>query len=128
MQKLFHSHSYRLNNKKMGTDVLCRYSFYFIFYGSTPPHFDIEGTYSFCPDCLFVCFSFYKKLNPFPNKPWFLYVCSTSLLKILWEKKKLLVMSNFFFFHTVFHPFRELSTIFIKFKIAVCKLIQFGRV
>ena len=25
-------------------------------------------------------------LNPFPNKPWFLHVCSTGLLKILWEK------------------------------------------
>ena len=32
--------------------------------------------------------------NPFPNKPWFLRVCSTSLLKTLWEKEKLLVMSN----------------------------------
>ena len=32
-------------------------------------------------------------LNPFLNKPWFLLVCSTSLLKIVWEKEKLLVMS-----------------------------------
>ena len=30
-------------------------------------------------------------LNPFPNKPWFVRVCSTSLLKTLWEKEKLLV-------------------------------------
>ena len=29
-------------------------------------------------------------LNPFPNKPWFLRVCSKSLLKTLWEKEKLL--------------------------------------
>ena len=29
-------------------------------------------------------------------------VCSTSLLKTLWEKEKLLVMSNFSFFHRVF--------------------------
>ena len=29
--------------------------------------------------------------DPFPNKPWFLHVCSTSLLKTLWEKEKLLV-------------------------------------
>ena len=35
--------------------------------------------------------------NPFPNKPWFLRVCSTSLLKTLREKEKLLVMSNFSF-------------------------------
>ena len=24
-------------------------------------------------------------VNPFPNKPWFLRVCSTGLLKTLWE-------------------------------------------
>ena len=60
-------------------------------------------------------------LNPFPNKPWFLPVCSTSLLKTLREKEKLLVSSNFSFSHSVFYPFRELSAIFIKFKIVVCK-------
>ena len=42
-------------------------------------------------------------LNPFSNKP-FLYVCTTSLLKMLWEKKKLLITSNFSFFHSVFYP------------------------
>ena len=26
-------------------------------------------------------------INPFPNKPWFLRVCSKSLLKTLWEKE-----------------------------------------
>ena len=31
----------------------------------------------------------------FPNKPWFLCVCSTNLLKTLWKKEKLLVTSNF---------------------------------
>ena len=35
--------------------------------------------------------------NPFPNKPWFLPVWSTILLKTLWEKEKLLVTSNFSF-------------------------------
>ena len=50
-------------------------------------------------------------LNPFPNKPWFLRVCSISLLKTMWEKEKLLVTSNFSFFHRVFYPFRELSAI-----------------
>ena len=30
-------------------------------------------------------------LNPFQNKPWFLRVCNTSLLKIMWEKEKLLL-------------------------------------
>ena len=28
--------------------------------------------------------------NPFPNKPWFLHVCSKSLLKTLWERRKCL--------------------------------------
>ena len=49
-------------------------------------------------------------------------------LKTLWEKEKLLVTSNFSFSHSVFYPFRELSAIFIKFKIVVCKLFQFGGV
>ena len=38
-------------------------------------------------------------INPFPNKPWFLRVCSTCLLKTLWEKEKLLVTSNFSFLY-----------------------------
>ena len=67
-------------------------------------------------------------LNPFPNKPWFLRVCSTSLLKTLREKEKLLVTRNFSFSHSVFYPFGKLSAISIKFKIAVCLLFQFGSV
>ena len=45
--------------------------------------------------------------NPFPNKPWFLRVCSARLLKTLWEKEKLLVKSNFSFSHSVFYSFRR---------------------
>ena len=41
--------------------------------------------------------------NPFPNKPCFLRVCSTSHLKTLWEKEKLLITSNFSFSHSVFY-------------------------
>ena len=48
--------------------------------------------------CCFLKVSF----NPFPNKPWFLHVCSTCLLKTLWEKEKLLVTSNISFSHSVF--------------------------
>ena len=70
----------------------------------------------------------WQRVNPFPNKPWFLRVSSTSLLKTLREKEKLLVTSNFSFSHSVFYPFRELSAIFIKFKIVVCKLFQYGMV
>ena len=63
--------------------------------------------------------------NPFPNKPWFFCVCSTSLLKTQWEKEKWLGTSNFSFTHSVFYPFGELSGIFIKFKIVVYRLFQF---
>ena len=44
-------------------------------------------------------------VNSFPNKPRFLRVYSTSIMKTLWEKEKLLVTSNFSFFHSVFYPF-----------------------
>ena len=72
-------------------------------------------------------FSWYR-VHPFPNKPLFLRVCSTSLMKTLWEKEKLLMTSNFSFSNSVFYPFRELSTVLIKFKIVICKFFEFGRV
>ena len=62
---------------------------------------------------------FKKLLNSFPNKLWFLCVCSISLLKTLWEKEKSLVTSNFFFSRSVFYPFGEDSAICIKFEIVV---------
>ena len=68
------------------------------------------------------------EINSFPNKPWSLHVCSTSLLKTLREKEKLLVTSNFSFSHSVFYRFGELCVIFIKFEIVVCQLFQFGKV
>ena len=52
-----------------------------------------------------------KYFNPFPNKLWFLRVCSISLLKTMWDKEKLLVTSNVSFSHSVFYPFGELSAI-----------------
>ena len=69
-----------------------------------------------------------QAVNHFPNKPWFLHVSNTSLLKTPWEKEKLLATSNFSFSHCVFYPIRELSAIFMKFEIVICKLFQFGRV
>ena len=60
--------------------------------------------------------------NPFPNKPWFLRVCSTNLLKTLWKKEKLLVTSNFSFSHSVFYPLGGLSATFIKLEIVICIL------
>ena len=86
------------------------------------------------PSCLFYQIikkhtsTFVQLFNPFPNMPWPLRVCSTSLLKTLWEKEKLLVTSNFSFSHSVFYTFRELLAIFIMLGIVVCKLFQFDRV
>ena len=62
-----------------------------------------HGSQSYYMMMKFVVFLFL--FNPFPNKPWFLCVCSKSLLKTLWEKEKLLVMSTFSFSHIVFYPF-----------------------
>ena len=70
--------------------------------------------------------AFIDTLTPSQKKPWFLCVCTTTLLKTPWEKEKLLVTSNFSFSHCVFYPFGEVSTIFITFEIVVCKLFQFG--
>ena len=44
------------------------------------------------------------------------------------KKEKLLITSNFSFFHSVLCQFGELSDIFIKYEIVVCKRCQFGRV
>ena len=66
-------------------------------------------------------------INPYPNNPWFLCVCSRCRLKTPWEKEKLLIMSNFSFFHSVFYLLEELSAVFIKLEIVVCKYFQFGR-
>ena len=69
--------------------------------------------------------TFFGRGNPFPNKPWFLRVSNTSLLKTLTEKEKLLVTSNFSFSLSVFFPFGEFFAIFIHFEIVICKLFQF---
>ena len=61
-------------------------------------------------------------VKPFPNKPLFLCVSSTCLLKTLWGKEKLLTTSNFSFSLSVFYRFGELSVVFIKFGIVICKL------
>ena len=62
------------------------------------------------------------------TSPGFYVSAVQVFVKTLWEKEKLLVTSNFSFSHSVFYPFGELTIIFIKLKIVVCKLFQFGRV
>ena len=52
----------------------------------------------------------------------FLHVCCTSLLKTLWEKEKLLIMSNFSLSDSVFYPFEEVSAIFTKFELSANSL------
>ena len=116
---LFQKKVFEENKLKLWT-VLNFFLNYFIFrlhYFNFPPHRnDLHDTQN---RMLF---------NLFPNKPWFLRVCSTSLLKTLREKEKLLVTSNFSFSHSVFYLFGELSAIFNELEIVVCKLFQFGRV
>ena len=65
--------------------------------------------------------------NPFPHNDTFWRPWETSFSKTLWEKEKLLVMSNFSLSHSVFYPFEYLSVIFVKFEIVVCKLFQFWK-
>ena len=48
--------------------------------------------------------------------------------KNLLEKEKSFITSNFSHFPTVFYPFKELSAIFIEFKMVVCKLFLLQRV
>ena len=57
--------------------------------------------------CLMFCFQIFQfgKVDPFRNMPCFLRVCITSLLKTLWKKEKLLVMSYFSLFSHCFLSF-----------------------
>ena len=69
----------------------------------------------------------WHRFKPFPNKPLYLHICSTTLSKRLWEKDKFIITSNFPFFPCSVLRFGELFTISIKFKIVTCKLFKFGR-
>ena len=77
-----------------------------MFYEVTCNRFCKEAQSTFCHLFCLIGYNVFNStvllLSPFPNKPWFLRVCSTSLLKTLWEKKKLLVTSNFSFSRSVF--------------------------
>ena len=72
--------------------------------------------------------SFLRSFILSQTSPDFYCLQYKSFLKTMWEKEKLLVASNFSSSHSVFNLFEELSAIFIKFEIVVCKLFQFGRV
>ena len=51
--------------------------------------------------------SIWASLSPFPNKPWFLRVCCTSLLKTLWEKGEIARNEQFLLFPAVFSTFLD---------------------
>ena len=87
-----------------------------------------NSNFSFLPQCFLANKVQIQSFNPFPNNPWFLRVCSKSLLKTLWKKEKLLITSNFSLSYSVFYPSEERSSIFFISEIVVCKLFQFGRV
>ena len=59
-------------------------------------------------------------INHFLNKPWFSLVCSTSPLKIQWEKEKLLVTKKFLLFLLYF--LLVLKTFYHFYKILNCRL------
>ena len=64
-----------------------------------------------------------RAVNPFPNKPWFLLVCSTSLENTV-GKGEIAQNEQFLLFPQCFLP----SWRTFGHEIAVCKLFQFGRV
>ena len=76
---------------------------------------------------IWVRLKFCQSVNPFPNKLWFLRVCGRSLLKTLWEKEKLLVMSNFSFSHSVFYPFGNFVPFSSNLKLSSAKSFGFEK-
>ena len=78
--------------------------------------------------CLYYVLYWIFPFNLSPYKPWFLLVCSTSLLITLLEKEKLLIMSNFSFSHLFSIPLENFLPVFMKFEIVVYKLFHFGHV
>ena len=68
------------------------------------------------------------RFNPFPNKPWFLLVYNYKSFDNTVGKGEIARHEQFLIFRSVFYPFGELSAVFIKFEIVVCKPFLFGRV
>ena len=83
-------------------------------------HFFGIGNKSILRTCYYLLVEMLCNLNPFLNKPWFLHVCSTSLLKTLWKKEKLLVTSNSSFSPQFFLPVWR--TLFYFHQILNCRL------
>ena len=60
-------------------------------------------------------------VNPFPNKPCLQYKSFENTVE---EKENCLQRAIYLFPHSVFYRFGELSAIFIKFNIVVCKTLS----
>ena len=58
------------------------------------------------------------------RRDWLLRVCRTSLLKKTVGKGEIACYERFLLFHSVFYPLGELSAIFNKFEIVVCKVLS----
>ena len=63
-------------------------------------------------------------INPFPDNPWFLRPLGIGLMKILWEKEKMLVISIFSFSHNVFFLIWDWNC-YLRFVVGKC--FQFGQ-
>ena len=84
-----------------------------------------DETRSFCGQCRSRSDSIE---HAFPNKPLFLRVCSTSLLKALFGKGELARNEQFLLIPQRFLSFLRTFCHFHKLKLVVCKLFRLGRV
>ena len=67
-------------------------------------------------------------ITSFPHNPDFWWPYIRSLLKILWEKEKMLVTSIFSFSHDVFYPSKNNFQFWSHIYFVTCKSFQFGLV
>ena len=69
-----------------------------------------------------------RTFKPFPDKLWFFTCLQYKSFENTVGKGEISRNEQFLLFHSVFYLLEELSAIFIKLEIIVCKLLQFGRV
>ena len=67
-----------------------------------------------------------QRLTGFPKQALVFTCLQYKSFEITVGKGEIAVTSNFSFSHSVFYPFGDISAFFIKLKIVVCKLFQFG--
>ena len=71
--------------------------------------------------------SIWATINPLPHNDNFWCTVEKSLLKTLWEKKKMLVTNIFFFSHNVSYPMKDNFNNLSNIEFVVCKYFQFGQ-